>query len=87
MKFSYNIKALEKEFNPIFSKLREKVQLSANANKHYLGKVDIKYYKNYKGTSKLLLLEKSHDGGIDLCEYSFSNCFPRFWQKDKDYYI
>ena len=209
MKFSYNIKALEKELNPIFGKLMEKVQLSANADKHYSGKIDIteilkpfthltlddkykiiayssyeihgpfgkavavekekeapdvylehehclfqkiipdicypvnevifcdgtpegffevillndviwklfkgyaevyldnyifsledlskkellfnavevspKYYKNYKGTSKLLLLEKSHDGGIDLCEYSFSNCFPRFWQRDKDY--
>ena len=35
--------------------------------------------------SKLLLLEKSNDGGINLCEYSFSNYFPRFWQKDKDY--
>ena len=41
MNFSYNIKALEKELNPIFSKLREKVQLSANANKHTSGKVDI----------------------------------------------
>ena len=41
MKFSYNIKALEKELNSIFSKLREKVQLSANADKHYSGKIDI----------------------------------------------
>lgn len=210
MKFFYDIKKLEKELNTIFSKLIEKVQLSANADKHHSGKIDIteilkpfthltlddkykliayssyeihgvygkvvsiekdreapdvhlehpglyipqkitpkdcypvnevifcdgtpegffevillndviwklfkgyaevylndyifslddlskkellfkpvevspKYYKNYKGTSKLLLLEKSHDGGIYLCEYSFSNRFPRFWQKDKDY--
>ena len=41
MKFSYNIKALEKELNPIFGKLMEKVQLSANADKHYSGKIDI----------------------------------------------
>lgn len=47
--------------------------------------VSPKYYKNYNGTSKLLLLEKSNDGGIDLCEYSFSNRTPKFWQRDKDY--
>ena len=47
--------------------------------------VSPKYYNDHNGTSKLLLLEKSNDGGIDLCEYSFSNWFPRFWQRDKDY--
>ena len=209
MDFSYDVKALEKVLNPIFKKLMEKVQLSANADKHYSGKVEITeilkpfnhitldekykliayssyeihgpfgkavaiekekeapdvyleheyclfqkiipdvcypvnevifcdgtpegffevillndviwklfkgyaevyldnhifsledlikkellfkpvevsptYYKNYNGTSKLLLLEKINDGGIDLCEYSFSNRTPKLWQRDKDY--
>lgn len=209
MNFSYDIKELETRLNPIYIKLMKKVQLSANADKHYSGKIDIteilnpfthltfdekykiiayssyeihgpfgkavaieryketpdvylehehclfqriipdvcypvnevifcdgtpegffevilfndviwklfkgyakvylndyifslddinnkemlfnpievqpKYYKNYNGISKLFLLEKSYDGGIDLCEYSFSNRIPRFWQKDKDY--
>ncbi len=44
-----------------------------------------RHYKNYNGTNKLLLFEKSYDGGIDLCEYSFSNSILRFWQKDKEY--
>ncbi len=47
--------------------------------------VSPKCYKNYNGITKLLLLEKRHDGGIDLCEYSFSNMIPKFWQTDKDY--
>ena len=41
MKFFYDIKALEKELNPIFCKLTEKVQLSAKADKHYSSKVEI----------------------------------------------
>ena len=41
MNFFYDIKELGKELNPIFSKLREKVRLSANADKHYSGKIDI----------------------------------------------
>lgn len=47
--------------------------------------VSPKYYKNCDGISKLLLLEKSNDGGIDLCEYSFSNFLPKFLQQDEDY--
>lgn len=44
-----------------------------------------KYYKDYNGTSKLLLLERGNNQGVELCEYSFSNRIPRFWQKDKEY--
>lgn len=44
-----------------------------------------KYYKNYDGISKLLLLEHSYDQGVKLSEYSFSNCMPILWQKDTEY--
>lgn len=44
-----------------------------------------KYYKDFNGITKLLLLERGNDKGIELCEYSFSNTSPRFWQKDKEY--
>ena len=43
------------------------------------------YYKDYNGTTKLLLLERGNNQGVELCEYSFSNENPRFWQKDKEY--
>ncbi len=39
--FYYDIKKLECELNPIYQKLMREVQLSANADKHYSGKVDI----------------------------------------------
>ena len=41
MNFYYDIKELETRLNPIYIKLMEKVQLSANADKRYSGKVDI----------------------------------------------
>ena len=44
-----------------------------------------KYYKNHNGISKLLLLKKSYDYTVKLCEYLFSNENVELWQKDKEY--
>lgn len=41
MKFSYDVKRLENELNPIYIDLIEKVQASSKADKHYSGKVDV----------------------------------------------
>lgn len=41
MNFFYDVKKLEKELNPIYIKLMNKVQLAANADRHYSGEVEI----------------------------------------------
>lgn len=41
MKFSYDLEKLKHELNPIYIKLMEKIQLSANADKRCSGKVEV----------------------------------------------
>lgn len=41
MEFSYDLKKLEQQLNPMYIELTEKIRLSSNARKHYAGKVEV----------------------------------------------
>ena len=69
-KYYFNLKAINKKRELLFKPKKYSPQ----------------YYKDYDGTSKLLLLEEySYDGSIFLSEYSFANKNFYFWQEDKQF--